>query len=401
MKLNIAIPKPIHKILSVLYEAGGKPRIVGGAVRDSIIGIDNSDLDLITIFDPKRVTDILTSNKIKVKATGIKYGTVTAILDGYNTQITTLRLDKDCDGRYTNPEFTDDFEVDSKRRDFTINAMSYCPFEEKLYDYNGGYNDILKRRVVFIGEPLLRIEEDYLRILRFFRFSDKFAKNIDKKSLEACVQLKAGLTKLSKERVLMELKKLLESPNCHKTLRVMLENNILTEVMKLDISLDLLDEINEHTEKADICTRFAALIYKNETATLRKELYQMHFAIREIDRIISLLEFRNKNPNPASASLDKIKDVFYHLWVDQTYHDSYMFITECWKSEHYEFLCQKMQQKPPIFPVKGNDLLSHGIRGRNIKSALTKMKDAWIASDFRMSKDELMLHFQDEISGNI
>ena len=390
MNIKIHIPEPIERILTILHDAGGKPRLVGGAVRDAIVGLKNADIDLITIFEPDVVTDILTKHNVFVKATGIKYGTVTAILDNENTQITTLRIDKDCDGRRLNAEFTDDFEADAKRRDFTINAMSYCPFEKKLYDYAGGYDDLMAGRVVFIREPSMRIEEDYLRILRFFRFSDKFAKTIDEPSLKACIKLRHGLMQLSKERVLMELKKLLESHTCHKTLRIMIENDILKEVMLVDLSLELLDIINIYTKEADVCTRFAALMYKNKSKTLWDDLYKMHFSIRDIDTITALVRFREEHPDLCYASLKDAQNVFYTLWVGNIYHDSYMLISEYWNSKNFDVIRKKMHEKPPIFPVDGYDILDRGISGHKIRDAIAVMRAAWIESEFTMEKDALL-----------
>ena len=309
-----------------------------------------------------------------------------------NTQITTLRIDKDCDGRHLNAEFTDDFEADAQRRDFTINAMSYCPFEKKLYDYCGGYDDLIAGRVVFIREPEQRIEEDYLRILRFFRFSDKFAKIMDEASLKACIELRHGLVQLSKERVLMEMKKLLESPTCHKTLRIMIEHEILKEVIPIALSMELLDHINDNAGDMhiDVCTRFAALMYKSDPDKLWDALYEFHFSVRDADTITALVHFREANPDLHLAPLAQVKNVFYYLWVENIYHDSYMLISEYWKSEHFAMMHKKMHEKPPKFPVDGHDLLAKGMKGHDIRKALEMLKAKWIESEFEIGKDELL-----------
>jgi len=393
MKLAILIPEPIQKILNILRDAAGKPRLVGGVVRDAIAGIKNSDIDVVTILDPYTVSAVLTDKHVIVKDTGIKYGTVTALLDGFHTQITTLRIDKECDGRHTNAEFTDDFELDALRRDFTINAMSYCPFEKKLYDYTGGYDDLIAKKVIFIGEPTQRIAEDYLRILRFFRFSDRFAHNIDETSLRACINLRDGLASLSKERILMEMQKIMESATCHKILKVMIDNQILAEVMPLELSTDLLEDINNNAPSflhIDACTRFAALMHKNAPQTLANDLPDMSFSTKNAHKILSLVAFRIDNPNLDTIPFEKFKNIFLNLWVNNTYDDSYMLISECWKRGDVAKLYQRLQGKPPKFPINGNDISNIGLHGSDIGKAIKLLKAAWVESEFALNKRELL-----------
>lgn len=393
MNLEISIPGPIERILNILHDAGGKPRLVGGIVRDAIVGIKSSDIDIITILAPQIVTAVLTDNDVSVKDTGIKYGTVTAFLDCYHTQITTLRIDKECDGRHTNAKFTDDFESDAQRRDFTINAMSYCPFEKKLYDYTGGYDDLIAKRVVFIGHPTQRIKEDYLRILRFFRFSDKFSAKLDEPSLQACIDLRAGLINLSKERVLMEMRKIMDSPICHKILKIMIDNKLLEDVMPVELSVRLLEDINKNAPKvlqADICTRFAALMHKNEPKKLREALYAMHFSIKDANKIADLVAFRSVNPDLPNAELELVKNVFSYLWVDNSYDDSYMLISECWKRENFKLMHKRLHETPPKFPVNGNDITDMGIKGAAIRKAIRALKTVWIESEFKLGREELL-----------
>ena len=393
MKLAISIPEPIQRIMNILHDAGGKPRLVGGVVRDAIIGIESSDIDIITIFDPVITRTVLTEHNILVKDTGIKYGTVTALLDNYHTQITTLRIDQECDGRHTNAKFTDDFEADAQRRDFTINAMSYCPFEERLYDYTGGYNDLIAKRVVFIRHPTQRIQEDYLRILRFFRFSDKFSTKLDEESLQACIELRAGLGHLSKERVLMEMKKIMESPTCHDILKIMIDNKLLTEVMPVNLSAMLLADININAPKildVDSCTRFSALLYNNDPKILRGALDEMHFSIKDARTISDLVTFRALNPALHNTTLQHSKNIFINLWIDNIYNDSYMLISEYWKAEYFQMIHKMLQDKPPKFPVNGHDIEAIDIKGADIKVALSALKNAWIKSDFALGKEELL-----------
>ncbi|XVN42748.1 MAG: hypothetical protein RCG15_00010 [Candidatus Rickettsia vulgarisii] len=156
--------------MSILQNGGGAARIIGGAVRDAIIGKINNDVDIATDLLPEQTEKILSEAGIKVIPTGKKHGTIAALLGDEKFEITTLRKDIDTDGRRARVAFTDDFAVDAARRDFTINALSYCPFQHKIYDYFNGVQDLQDKKLVFIGKAFDRIQEDCIRILRFFSF---------------------------------------------------------------------------------------------------------------------------------------------------------------------------------------------------------------------------------------
>ncbi|WP_410521173.1 CCA tRNA nucleotidyltransferase [Candidatus Tisiphia endosymbiont of Ditula angustiorana] len=219
------------EILSILKLNGGVARIVGGAVRDAILNVVNYDIDIATNLLPKQVTDILSKANITVIPTGIKHGTVTALVKNEKFEITTLRKDIKCDGRSAEVIFTDDFMEDATRRDFTINALSYCPFEHKIYDYFGGIDDLRQSKVIFIGQAFERIQEDFLRILRFFRFSCYYAAQLDLDGLNACIKLKENLRLLSKERIKWEMDKLIISDNSPDILQQMFDNGILQIIL--------------------------------------------------------------------------------------------------------------------------------------------------------------------------
>ena len=157
------------KIMSLLNKEGDFARFVGGCVRDSLINIRTNDIDIATKHKPENVIEILSSNSIKVIPTGFDHGTVSIFTDTFNFEITTLRSDTETDGRHAKVSFTDSWEEDSKRRDFTINSIYLSPNGD-IFDPNDGTLDLIKRNIVFIGDPRERIQEDYLRILRYFRF---------------------------------------------------------------------------------------------------------------------------------------------------------------------------------------------------------------------------------------
>lgn len=222
----------IPAILAALSSSAGATRLVGGAVRDLLLGIEHNDLDLATRLLPREVIARLEIAGIKAVPTGIDHGTVTAVSDGTVVEVTTLRCDVSTDGRRATVAFTDDWQADAERRDFTINALFADPHSGQLFDHVGGIPDLQARRVRFIGEPLQRIAEDHLRILRFFRFHARFGTGEpDTAGLAACAARANDLMALSRERIADELLKLLALPDPSATVRTMVEHDILRAVL--------------------------------------------------------------------------------------------------------------------------------------------------------------------------
>ena len=197
----------VSKLFAIFAE---NIRLVGGCVRDLLLQKEVHDFDFATKFTPDEIIEILTKNKIKSILTGKKFGTITAVVNGKNFEITTLRTDEENDGRHAKVKFVDDYYEDASRRDFTINAL-YLDQEGNIYDYFDGIFDLNEKNLKFIGDANQRINEDFLRILRFFRFNLSYAKNIDKESLQACINNKEGLKILSRERVRLEFLKIISS----------------------------------------------------------------------------------------------------------------------------------------------------------------------------------------------
>jgi poly(A) polymerase len=220
------------RVLKALGAEEGLTRYVGGAVRDDLLGLPVSDIDLATRIKPDEVMERLRKARIKAVPTGIDHGTITAVSDGRAVEITTLRRDVSTDGRRATIAFTDDWQEDAARRDFTINALSADPVSGELFDYFGGLADLEQRHIRFIGDPLQRIAEDHLRILRFFRFHARFdAGEPDAAALEACTARANDLMALSRERIADELLKLLGVANPAPTVGFMLQRNILKPVL--------------------------------------------------------------------------------------------------------------------------------------------------------------------------
>lgn len=220
------------RLLEALGAEEGLTRYVGGAVRDDLLHLPFSDVDLATRLRPDEVVERLEAAKIRAVPTGIDHGTITAVSSGHPIEVTSLRRDVATDGRRATIAFTDDWKEDAARRDFTINALSADPVTGEVHDYFGGTDDLLARRVRFIGQPLERIAEDHLRILRFFRFHARFGEGaLDPDALAACAARANDLMALSRERIADELLKLLAVPDPSPTVAIMLDRDILRPVL--------------------------------------------------------------------------------------------------------------------------------------------------------------------------
>jgi poly(A) polymerase len=222
----------MDRLLDTLGAPGGDTRLVGGAVRDTLLALPVSDIDLATRLQPTEVMERLKAAGLKAVPTGLAHGTVTAVVGGRPVEVTTLRRDVETDGRHAVVAFTDDWRADAARRDFTINALFADPLSGEVFDYFGGEADIAARRIRFIGDPEARIAEDHLRILRFFRFHARFSDGPpDPEGLAACTARANDLMALSRERIADELLKLLGLARPHATVAVMFACRIFAPVV--------------------------------------------------------------------------------------------------------------------------------------------------------------------------
>ena len=222
---------PLAPLLAVLDRDGEEARIVGGAVRNELLGVPVGDIDIATTAIPQEVSRRVQAAGFKPVPTGIEHGTITVVADGRPFEVTTLREDVETDGRRAKVVFGRDWRRDAERRDFTINALS-ASRDGAIHDYVGGLADVAERRVRFIGEPARRIAEDYLRILRFFRFHAAYGHGApDPAGVAACIAGRAGLDQLSRERVRMELIKLLLAEHPVPSVAVMAEAGLLEQVV--------------------------------------------------------------------------------------------------------------------------------------------------------------------------
>jgi poly(A) polymerase len=272
MELKIDVEKwrkrrGMARVLDALGADEGLTRYVGGAVRDDLLHLPFSDVDLATRLRPDQVVERLEAAKIRAVPTGIDHGTITAVSNGHPIEVTSLRRDVATDGRRATIAFTDDWMEDAARRDFTINALSADPLTGEVHDYFGGSDDLLARRVRFIGQPLERIAEDHLRILRFFRFHARFGAGApDAEALAACAARANDLMALSRERIADELLKLLAVTDPSPTVAIMLDRDILRPVLPeiARSALQRLDILVKAEERAGIppdpLRRLAALL---------------------------------------------------------------------------------------------------------------------------------------------
>ena len=222
---------PLARALEALNGGGEETRLVGGAVRDLALGERALDFDLATTASTDEVIRRAQAAGFKVALTGVPHGTVTLVIDGRPIETTTLRRDVETDGRHAKVAFGRDFGADAERRDFTINALSLGP-DGAVHDPVGGLDDLAQGRVRFIGDADQRIREDYLRILRFFRFSARFAANgLDPAGLKAAIRAREGLERLSRERVRAELMKLLAAPRAGEVVQTMAECGFLEPIL--------------------------------------------------------------------------------------------------------------------------------------------------------------------------
>ena len=241
-----------------LMAALGEARFVGGAIRNTLLGKPVADIDIATPLTPDKVGTLLAAAGIAFVPTGIEHGTVTAIVEGKPFEVTTLRRDVTTDGRHAVVAFTNDWSLDAQRRDFTMNAL-YAAADGEIFDFVGGIADLKAGRVRFVGDAPTRIREDYLRILRLFRFHAWYGKGeIDVEALRAAAVEKGGLAGLSGERIAKEMLRLLETENPAPVLRPMAASGILALVLPGEANIARLESLAKIDADEFLCARRAA-----------------------------------------------------------------------------------------------------------------------------------------------
>ncbi len=375
-------------VLAALANDGTPIRFVGGCVRDGLLGLADldTDLDLTGPLRPEQVMRRLQDAGIRALPTGMAHGTITAVVGGKPFEITTLRRDVETHGRHATVVFTDSFEQDALRRDFTINALSADP-DGTVHDYVGGLDDLDAGRVAFIGDPNQRIEEDYLRILRFFRFTARFAKGTPNLAgLEACAVHKEGLARLSGERIWSELKRLLAVSRPLGAMRGMVSTGVFGEIVPGEVDLGSFERLLTCPRGNDVILRLGALM-PPDVAALEALADRLRLSKAEHGRLACMLR---RVDAAAFTDARTFRQVLYDRGA-QGASDSALLafargdITAAILAER---LTQAECWRAPALPLTGGDLRALGMASGPAMGAMLRSIEAWWrAQDFAPDRE--------------
>lgn len=358
--------------LDRLVAALGDARFVGGSVRDTLLGLPVADIDVATPLAPESVIERLRAAGIRVVPTGLAHGTVTAVLDGGPVEVTTLRHDVATDGRHATVAFTDDWRADAARRDFTMNALYADPANGTIFDFFGGIDDLFSRQVRFIGDPLRRIAEDHLRILRFFRFLARFGDAPDADALAACTARARDLMALSRERIADELTKLLVARDAPRVVRLMVDHGIFAPVLPEidDDGAARLDTLAAAEAQAGIATsairRLAALLPPSDAIATS---------------VGARLKLSNANRKRLAAAARPLaiadaREAAYRLGREGA-------VDALLLAGRVADAAAIAEWDVPRLPLGGGALVARGLaKGPDVARALHAVEDRWIAEGF-------------------
>lgn len=378
----------IEKVFAALAKGGATTRVVGGAVRNTLIDHPVKEVDIATTALPEETTRLARAAGLGAYPTGIDHGTVTVVAEGHPYEVTTLRRDVETDGRHAVVAFTDDWKQDASRRDFTINAL-YCDPDGNIYDPVGGLEDLRKRRVRFIGDAKERIREDFLRILRFFRFSAQYGNGqIDSPGLAAAEELKDGLSLLSAERVHTEMLKLLAAPGAPEVLAVMYKAGILQLAIRTLLEPDRFTRLAAIEaalgEAPDPITRLAALavIHPGDDAFLTAQLKLSNAEASRIRAVFASEPGVDPHTSEAAgrAALYKLgpenfKRAVLLAWARSEASPN----SPIWRAR----ALLPDRWKAPKMPVSGSDVIALGIApGPAVGGILQAFEKWWVGNNF-------------------
>ena len=395
----------LQKLLACLSEGGEEARIAGGAVRNALLGQPVSDIDIATTTLPEETARRGKAAGFKVAETGAEHGTITLIAAGRPYEVTTLRADVETDGRRAKVVFGRDWKADAERRDFTINGL-YALADGTVIDLVGGIDDLERRLIRFIGDSETRIREDYLRILRFFRFFAWFGTGRpDAEGLKACARLKDGLDRLSAERVWSELKKLLSAPDPSRALLWMRQTGVLTAVLPesekwgIDSIHALVKAEQDLGWAPDPMLRLAAIVPPQESR-MADLATRLRLSSIEGDRLKSwarsdavaaatqegLLAARLYRGDPR-AIRDRVKLALASARARAVEEDAALL-----EAGGYSRLLRFMDAwQRPVFPVRGADFQgAPGVKGPALGRLLKSLEEIWIESGFSLDRDALL-----------
>jgi poly(A) polymerase len=376
-------------------EKPGSARFVGGCVRNALLGHPVADIDIATSLTPDRVEKAMLAAGIAVHPTGIEHGTLTVVADHQPFEVTTLRRDVETDGRRATVAFTEDWAEDAERRDFRMNAL-YTALNGELFDpTGGGLDDIAQRRIVFVGDAETRIREDYLRILRFFRFFAWYGHGQpDAAGLAACRKLKEGLAGISAERIWMETKKLVAAPDPIPAMTAMEESGVLSQLFPQAKGLDLLRQLVALEHAANLApepmVRFLSLFWKdakavvNVTSDLKMsndESHRLRWAAQNDAPIRAGMTPAAMRGALYKSGIGVFRDRVLLQWAQD------LASSTSWRQLYDD----ATGWQRPILPVSGEDLLERGIpEGPPVGAGLRKLETEWIDSDFTLTRDDLL-----------
>ncbi len=386
----------VQAILAALPD--GSTRFVGGCVRNVLWDEPVADIDLATQIAPETVMALLKDAKIKTVPTGITYGTITAVIGGKPYEITTLRRDMETDGRRAVIAYTDDWAEDALRRDFTVNAL-YADQSGEIFDPTGeGLVDIEARRFRFVGDADQRVREDYLRILRLFRFVAWYGQDakITKEALGACRNNRSGMKTLSAERVWSETKKLLSAPDPVRSVQIMLQQELLDTLLPEASNVDGLSYIvaleGREAIKPDPVLRLMAMMGREPLpATLLAK--RLRLSNKEADR---LQAWASDGESLSSDMSERARMQAIYRSGKQTILDRARLraasATDPIKSARWMVLADlALGWTPPIFPLRGADLIKAGVpKDPQLGKALAALEALWVRSGFSTEKPQLL-----------
>ena len=378
----------LRGVFAALSQPGEETRIVGGALRDALFGRTVHEIDLATTLLPEAVMALTKAAGLRAIPTGLEHGTVTVLVGKNTFEVTTLREDIETDGRHAEVRFGRDFRADALRRDFTMNALSVAP-GGRLFDYTGGLADIAARKVRFIGEPARRIEEDYLRILRFFRFSADFGEGpLDSAGRLAAIRLREGLARLSRERIRAELLKLLCARRAAEVCAEISEDGLLHPLLGLAPNPARLRRAVAISEglPQDPLLRLAALCVTlpEDAERLRERLRLSNAEAERLEgaaRALLGLHGRNAPPSP-----DELLGLLFRHGRQTAADAIALAQAEALPGHDGEWARARnflLETAEPRLPFSGADMIARGItEGRAIGEALRELQTRWIKAGF-------------------
>jgi poly(A) polymerase len=390
----------VRRIMEIARAGGGEVRVVGGAVRDLLLGRVAGEIDFATTLPPEKISELLTKAGLKAVPTGIEFGTVTAVLDGKGYEITTLRHDIETDGRRAKVAFTDDWQGDAARRDFTMNAL-YVDANGKLYDYFDGQKDLSAGLVRFIGDARARIEEDVLRILRFFRFYAWFGRGvIEAEGFAACRELAHLIPQLSVERVWREIVKLLAADNPLPSWQLLCDAKILDTILpeaKNTAQLKSLIAVETKYETPPSSLRRLAALLSAREISAQNIAQKLKLSKREAASLEHLIGL----PARLVGKLDPVpfRRVLFEYGVDVARDAALLCGAAHPESDLEPALAAAAEWIIPIFPMQGEDLLKLGMKPGPAMGVLLKdLEERWIANDFKLSRAECLAAAKEKLS---